>query len=371
MPKRYHWLHQSQYLNKISPACRMCGQGAKMVVLITGKCPAHCFYCPLSPHKKNQDVIFADEWRLDHEDDLETFILEAQAINAKGAGITGGDPLIEAKRTTRYIHFLKETFGKRFHIHLYTSGLIHTDAIKDMVSADLDEIRFHPEPRYWNDMGKSPLQEVIAQLSTYSIDIAIEIPVIPGRTQDVINLVTWAASQQVHYINLNELEFSEQNETALYKCGFTMKDDISAAAQDSQETAYEVLSFFENQSLPIGIHYCSSSFKDGVQLTNRMKRRARTIATNHDIITKEGTLIKGILEPNKRHSIERIQVILRKKLQFSISDYVINKKRNRIEIHPTILNEYASLFTSYQIHCFIIEEYPTADHLEVERMPVR
>ena len=229
-----------------------------MVVLITGKCPAHCFYCPLSAHKQNRDVIYADEWRLDHEDDLETLILEAQAINAKGAGITGGDPLMESKRTIRYIQFLKETFGKRFHIHLYTSGLIHTYSIQDMVSAGLDEIRFHPEPRFWNDMGKSPLQKVIAELSKYSIDIAIEIPAIPDKTQDIINLVSWAASQQLHYINLNELEFSEQNETALYKLGFTMKDDLSAAAKESQETAYEVLSFFEKQSLSIGIHYCSS-----------------------------------------------------------------------------------------------------------------
>ncbi|MDG6229860.1 MAG: radical SAM protein [Candidatus Thermoplasmatota archaeon] len=348
----------------------MCGQGAKMVVLITGKCPTHCFYCPLSTYKQNRDVIYADEWMLAHEDELEILILEAEAINAQGAGITGGDPLMEPKRTINYIRFLKESFGKQFHIHLYTSGLIHTDAIQDMVSADLDEIRFHPEPRYWSDMGKSPLQEVIAQLSHYSIDIAIEIPAIPGRTKDIINLVSWAESQQLHYINLNELEFSELNETALYKRGFTMKDDLSAAAQESQETAFEVLSFFETQPLSIGIHYCSSSFKDGVQLTNRLKRRARTIATNQDIITKEGTLIKGILEPNKNQTLESIELILRQKLKFSICDYIINKKRNRIELHPTILREYASLLTSYKIHCFIIEEYPTADHLEVERMPV-
>ena len=370
MQKRYYWLRQSQYLSPLSPACKMCAQGSKMVVLVTGLCPARCFYCPLSKNKQNKDVIYADEWQLENENDVDTLIAEAKAINAKGSGITGGDPLLVPHRTIKYIKLLKETFGENFHIHLYTSGLQNTDSIRKMVEAGLDEIRFHPEPKNWENMKQSPLRSVIVDSVRLSVETAIEIPVIPGKTKEIIELISWADDQNVKYINLNELEFSEQNEIALYHKGFTMRNELSAAVKHSQENAYGVLQHFESHPVSIGIHYCSSSFKDGVQLTNRMKRRAKNIATENDIITEEGTILKGIIEPSQKHSISSIKSILDKELNLTAKKYVINKEKKRVELHPDILEQYALILNRLHLHCFIIEEYPTADHLEVERMPI-
>jgi len=369
MDKRYHWLHQSQYISRLSIACKMCAKGAKMVVLITGKCPAQCFYCPLSKHKQQKDVIYADEWKLTDENDVETLLSEAKAIQATGAGITGGDPLIVPNRTIRYIKLLKETFGPDFHIHLYTSGIKNTESINEMISSGLDEIRFHPEPRFWSKMNQSPQSQIIIKTSKLLVETAIEIPSIPNKTQDIIDLINWAEHHDVDYINLNELEFSEQNEQALYQKGYQMKDDVSAAAKQSQETAYDVLTYFEQHPSHIGIHYCSSSFKDGVQLTNRMKRRAQYIATHHDIITEQGTLLKGIIEPSNNHSLNDIITILKKE-QIPEKKYGIDKRKKRIYLHPQLAEELAEKIISSQLLFFIIEEYPTADHLEVERIPL-
>ena len=99
----------------------MCAKGSKMVILITGLCPAKCYYCPLSARKLGKDRIFANEWELEDEKDKKKLLLEAEYIEATGAGITGGDPLIVWRRTKNFIIFLKETFGGDFHIHLYTS----------------------------------------------------------------------------------------------------------------------------------------------------------------------------------------------------------------------------------------------------------
>ena len=109
------WLKESQYIAPLSPACKMCARGTKMVVLITGFCKAKCFYCPLSQHKLGKDRIFANEWELENEDDTDKLIKEAEFIEAYGAGITGGDPLLVWERTERYITFLKENFGSDFH----------------------------------------------------------------------------------------------------------------------------------------------------------------------------------------------------------------------------------------------------------------
>ena len=59
------WLKKSCYLEPLSPACRMCAEGSKLVLLVTGQCPVSCFYCPISIAKGGTDRIFADEWELD------------------------------------------------------------------------------------------------------------------------------------------------------------------------------------------------------------------------------------------------------------------------------------------------------------------
>jgi pyruvate formate-lyase activating enzyme-like uncharacterized protein len=348
----------------------MCANGSKMVILITGLCPAQCYYCPLSKAKQNKDVIFADEWQLSNEEDMDTLIAEARLINATGAGITGGDPLIVAQRTISYIRFLKKSFGQHFHIHLYTSGLTNTDTIKDMVKIGLDEIRFHPEPKQWTTMNLSSLRSVIKKTTKLPVKTALEIPVIPGKGDEIISLIYWADQQHVDYINLNELEFSEQNETALYKKGFNLKNELSSAVKESQETAYVVLNHFEEHLHTIGIHYCSSSFKDGVQLTNRMKRRAQNIASDRDIITDEGTILKGIIEPSQKKTLKEIENFLKSKVNLSKNEFCTNLKKQRIEIHPDVLEQNSTLLRKYGFKCFIIEEYPTADQLEVERTPL-
>ena len=156
MNKIINWLKDSKYITPLSPACKMCAKGSKMVVLVTGLCSADCFYCPLSKRKLGKDRIFANEWELKNEDDTKKLICEAEYINATGAGITGGDPLIVWERTKRYILILKDAFGTNFNIHLYTSGLKNYKHIFDLVAAGLDEIRFHPNTKYWSNMSNSP-----------------------------------------------------------------------------------------------------------------------------------------------------------------------------------------------------------------------
>ncbi len=364
------WLNESSFIEPLSPGCAMCARGSKLVVLITGLCPAACFYCPLSFKKGGTDVIYANEWELKNEDDIVTLFQEARYIEAEGAGITGGDPLIKWERTIRYIDLLKSEFGSSFHIHLYTSGLDNTDKISDIVGAGLDELRFHPHPTYWNKMDNSPLARVIAKALDTSANIAIEIPSIPRWQKELINLIKWAERQAVHWVNINELEFSERNATTLEEHGFEVKDDISAAALNSQETAISVLQHVALTDWNIGVHYCSSSFKDGVQLTNRIKRRAKNIARDIDIITEEGTLLKGIIEPPLESSLDELLTLLQNTFRLSLNLLCINKRLKRIELHIDVLEKLVKRLSKQGYRCFIIEEYPTADKLEVERIPL-
>lgn len=363
------WLRESDYIAPLSPACRMCAKGAKMVLLVTGKCSAGCFYCPLSFKKAGTDRIFADEWELENEQDTDKLIREAHSIDAKGAGITGGDPLLVWKRVHTYITLLKQTFGEKFHIHLYTSALKNAEHLTDLVSAGLDEVRFHPMQHMWNQMDRSPLRKVIKTMVKSPVDVAMEIPVIPKKEKDILSLISWAENQGVQWINLNELEFSERNSDAFRTRNYIVKNDVSAAVQGSEQTARKILKSVQKKDFSIGVHYCSVSFKDGVQLKNRITRRARKIAKPYDVITKDGTLIKGVIY-SAEDSLRPLQLMLKRTYTIPSHLFYLDYEKKRIEIAAWLLEKIAPKLVKQGCHCYIIEEYPTADKLEVERTPV-
>ena len=369
MRKIVQWPNESTYISPISPACKMCANGSKLVLLITGLCPAKCFYCPLSLEKGGKDRIFADEWELDNENDIDKLIREAEYIDATGVGITGGDPLIVWRRTEKYISLFKDNFGKNFHVHLYTSGIKNGEHVDDLISAGLDEIRFHPSPFHWSNMNNSPIISVIKKALGTNVDVAIEIPSLEEMEDEMFSLIKWANDMGVKWINLNELEYSERNARNLNLRNYTLKDDISSAIKGSLESANIVLAMAAAEEFEIGVHFCSSSFKDGVQLTNRIKRRANNVARDHEIISDEGTLLKGVIYA-KDISLHKLCELI--KHEFKVADKYIflNKKKERIEIGIWILEKIVINLKKLGLECYIVEEYPTADGLEVERIPL-
>src|SRR3989344_5446174 len=105
--KKTKWY--SYRLGNIAKGCRFCVSGSKLVLFVTGLCSRACYFCPISDKKYKKDVIYADEWPITN---ISQVIEEAKLIDAKGAGITGGDPLCKLPRTLLSIRTLKNKFGK-------------------------------------------------------------------------------------------------------------------------------------------------------------------------------------------------------------------------------------------------------------------
>jgi len=338
---------------ELAHGCRFCIDGAKMVLLVTGRCSTGCFYCPVSAEKKGKDVTYANEGRVYSDEEV---IEEAESMDALGAGITGGDPSQCLDRTVHYIKLLKERFGKDFHLHMYTSTISAANA-KILEEAGLDEIRYHPGQQMWERMDSTELEEIVRNTK---MDVGIEVPALPGCSAQLIALARYAFSVGVSFMNLNELEFSESNWSMMEGHGYSLKDDISSAVAGSEETALAVMA--ELPDLPI--HFCSSSFKDSVQLRNRLKRRAEHIAREYDVITDDGTFIKGIVYAD---DLDAAADFLREEYDVPDELMYIDRERNRMEIAAWILEEVGP---ELPFRCYITEEYPTKDRMEVERTPV-
>ncbi len=342
----------SAHSGPLAKGCEHCVRGSKMVLFVTGRCRTGCYYCPVSFEKKGRDVIYANELKVS---DREEIIQEAESMDAEGTGITGGDPLIDTDRTVRAIRLLKERFGRDHHIHLYTST-IDREKVQKVVDAGLDEIRFHPPLSQWKEMDGCGLEDIVKM----DIDVGFEIPALPDREDELRSLLTYASKIGVGFVNLNELEFSESNWDMMEKHGYDMKDDISAAIAGSEETALKMMEEFPE--LPI--HYCSSSFKDGVQLRNRLIRKAEHIAEEYDVVTEDGTLLKGYAYPE---DLEDAAVFLREEYDVPDELMFIDSENNRLEVASWVLEEIAG---ELPFKCCISEQYPTADRLEVERIPL-
>jgi len=349
----------SAYTGMLPIGCVLCEQGAKMVLLATGKCSRGCYYCPLSNEKRGKDVFYANEKRIG---EVGQIVEEAELMDALGTGVTGGDPLEAIDRTVDSIKALKRAFGKDHHVHLYTST---TDRrrLKKVADAGLDEIRFHPMLDQWKNLARSRFSDAVAYSKELGMQVGFEIPVIPGRGDDIIALIASADEIGLDFINLNELEFSETNWRALRGFGFDVKkeDDVSSGIDGSERLALDLLRL----ETKVPLHYCSAAFKDGVQLRRRIMRRAKRVKRPHEELTDDGTFLIGIIETQSPSATGAWLLN-----EFEIPGMYIwsGGSNERLEVAPWILEE---IFEKIELPCYIVEEYPTADRLEVERRPLK
>lgn len=324
-----------------------------MVLFVTGLCSYHCFYCPVSEGKMYRDVVYADEKRVERDEDV---LEEARAIRAKGAGITGGDPMEAMDRLCHYLRLLKREFGPEFHTHLYT---MTTDIakIRRAAEAGLDEIRFHVPPGLWRHAARSGFVPAVRLARELGMAVGLEVPLIPDRKDDLIKLIRWAESEALGFVNLNEMEFSEANWGRMKRQDYGAKHELAYGVKGADEVASALL------AMPwrVTVHYCTAGYKDAWQLRARIKRRAESVARPYDVVTDDGTLIKGVIEAEDFAAVERE---LRRRFRVPTDLMAAVPDRRRVEVAPWVLEGIAA---KIPWPSFVVEEYPTADALEVER----
>jgi len=263
----------------LATGCMHCNQGAKMVLFITGICPRSCWYCPLSSQRKGHDVVYANETRISSPEEA---LRIAGKMDALGTGITGGEPLSRLDRVIRYAERLKEEFGQSHHIHLYTGCPPDASTLKELTGL-IDEIRLHPPGESWNTISVSPYRDAVLMARSLGFSCGFEVPALP----EVGTLLP--ALEFIDFLNINELEWGETNAHEMRKRNYVPEDSVHNAVYGSKSWAGDI-SRLEK------VHFCSSEFKDSVQLRRRLMRIARNTARKFDEITEDGTIVYGRIE---------------------------------------------------------------------------
>jgi pyruvate formate-lyase activating enzyme-like uncharacterized protein len=198
--------------NGIPEGCRRCLAGEKVVLFMTGKCTRNCPYCSLSQNRKNSPILYANEKPCTS---IQEVIQEAEESNATGAGITGGDPLINLQQTLEYAKALKSQF-KDFHIHIYLPTTLISEENMKSLSECIDEVRVHPFFLQQEDKDiEKTIDEDISKIKIVGKffkreNIGWEMPIIPDKKDKIIQFIK-KSSPFIGFVNLNELELSETN----------------------------------------------------------------------------------------------------------------------------------------------------------------
>jgi len=337
--------NSGSFYNFLPEGCRLCYKGAKMVLFVTGICGKNCFYCPVSNERREKDIIYANERCVNKDEDL---IEEAISMDALGTGITGGEPLLRLDRVVHYIKLLKNKFGRSHHIHLYTALAPDKGVIESLKKAGLDEIRFHPPQNLLPGIDRTYYRISLTEAYKLGLSVGIEIPSIACDLSGVISIL----KEVDGFLNLNELEFSESNVSQLKTRGYSSVDDTSSAALGSREVA-EALDFDK-------LHFCSSRFKDAVQLRERFKRIAKISARYFDEITDDGTLVYGVIEGN-------CSGLLR---EAGVQDEMYAILDDNIEIAWWIAEDLAGELKKIGCEVSVIERYPMKNGMIAERTPL-
>jgi pyruvate formate-lyase activating enzyme-like uncharacterized protein len=354
--------YSSRSRGGLSPACVQCAQGQKMVLFVTGRCRFRCFYCPVSERRNQKDIVYANERVVTSDADI---LEEARAMAANGTGITGGDPLGVIDRVEHYVRLLKSTFGPGHNIHLYTHEP-NAEKLERLARAGLDEFRLHIPHYLWGPLSADggAYRKVLEEAPAWKIRRGVEIPVLPEKEAELRSLLRALDGIGVDFVNLNELEFSETNEEKMHDRGYAVDTRAGWGVRGSRAVAQRLVA---EAGVGVPVHFCSSRFKDGVQLKQRLLRRAAHVAPAFAGRTDEGTITFGIVEASPARDLDRLGREVARIGRLAPTDYRLDRVRRRVELDADRLRRFAGRLRA---PAFAVEEYPTADALEVEREPL-
>ncbi len=247
----------------LSPACVECtGNQGSETFSTTFACHRDCYFC-FNHNQPDYEQFFRDgcPW----EDELARSAAENDSLAC--VGITGGEPLLDLENVLR---LLDRVNGLWPHAHkrLYTSGDLLTEgSAQRLRDAGLDEIRFSVK----DDDSPDQQEKVLSALrlaKRFIPSVMVEMPVIPGAGQHMRQLFRRFEDIGIDGINLLEFCFPFCNWDEFAKRGFMLRNppfDVmydygysgGLAVAGSEELAFELMLWAQDQGMTFGRHYCS------------------------------------------------------------------------------------------------------------------
>ena len=338
-----------------------------MVLFVTGLCRFRCFYCPVSGDRNQKDVVYANE----------RLVASRRGRPRRGAGDRRGRHRDHRRRSARRHRPAPSTTSgssrgrsaPSHNIHLYTHEP-NAEKLERLARAGLDEFRLHIPHYLWGPLAADggAYREVLEDAPRWGIRRGVEIPVLPEKEAELRRLLVALDGIGVDFVNLNELEFSETNEDKLHDRRYELDPRNGWGVRGSRAVAERIV---RESRLSVPVHYCSSRFKDGVQLRQRLhpsgrpdraRRSPGSPTTGRSSSASSRCPAAADAGPRTRPASSGPRRARRRRTTGSISsDGASSSSADRLR---------RGRAAARASRAFEVEEYPTADALEVEREPL-
>ncbi|GAB6096035.1 hypothetical protein JCM14469_22880 [Desulfatiferula olefinivorans] len=263
----------------ISPGCTACGNGGWSCLFINGKCNCRCFYCPTSQDEIS--VPTTNRLPFSREKDYGEYV---NHFGFQGVSISGGEPLLTADKTVRFIDHVRRNSDDSRHIWMYTNGtLLDENTVRRLKDAGLNEIRFDISAK---DYDLSRLRLAVGHIPV----VTVEIPAIPEDRDRLSALLTELHEVGVNHLNLHQLRLTPHNSRFLSRRNYTFLHGEKVTVLESELTALSILNECAERSLPLPVNYCSFTYKNQFQKAAARKRSARWIIKPVESLTESGLI---------------------------------------------------------------------------------
>ncbi|MBU2611428.1 MAG: radical SAM protein [Chloroflexi bacterium] len=263
---------KSIYTKRISSACQACQTGVgSATFFISLKCHRDCFYC-FNPNQEGYEY-FREHTR-DTVAELQT--LRASRARVRHLALTGGEPLLHKEEALRFFQEARQGFPGVY-TRLYTCG-DHVDrqTLQALKDAGMDEIRYSIRMQ---DLAKGQRHtyDQIALAREYIPHVMVEMPVLPGRLEEMKEVLTELERLEIFGINLLEFCFPLHNAEVFRQHGYRIKARPFRVLYNywyagglpvagSEMECLDLVEFALDAGLNLGVHYCSLENKHSGQV---------------------------------------------------------------------------------------------------------
>ena len=264
---------------RLSPGCRLCGEGSWSCLFINGRCNGRCFYCPAPQTSTDQPTT--NNLRFPQSADYGDYV---EKFDFRGVSISGGEPLLTLEKTLKFITAVKKRRCDGVHLWLYTNGtLVTRDILLRLRDAGLDEIRF--------DIGATRYHLKKAALAVGIIPhVTVEIPAIPEDLPLLKVKAAEMAERGIDYLNLHQLRLTPHNYAALAGRGYTFVHGEKVTVLESELAALELLRHTLDNHIELPVNYCSFVYKNRFQHLAARRRHASFVSKPNEELTENGYL---------------------------------------------------------------------------------
>ena len=280
------------FYKQISKGCELCGRGVWSCLFITGRCNAHCFYCPSQQLNDEQPTSQGLTFPT-----ASSYAEYVSHFKFEGVSFSGGEPLLLPDRVLDYLLEIRKICPSDLYIWMYTNGIPgNREIFQKLAESGLNEIRF--------DIGATGYGlEKIQAARGLTENITIEIPAVPEEKERIKRLLPEMVRLGVTNLNLHQLRLTDYNVSNLVKRNYTFIPAEKPIVLESELAALEIIQYAKTHHIDIGINYCSFFFKNRYQPAGFRKQVTGSLASKTDLISSKGYIRNCTTQELDYHSM--------------------------------------------------------------------